>query len=72
MSNYQRYTREFKIEAMRLLAQGEKPASEIARSLGIRRNQLYKWRDNLPAQYRSIKGAWCRRRDGAIGQGLNA
>ncbi len=47
MSKYQRYSREFKIEAMRLLAAGEKPASEITRSLGIRRNQLYKWRDEI-------------------------
>lgn len=25
----------------------ERPSSEIARELGIRRNQLYKWRDQL-------------------------
>lgn len=47
MSKYQRYPRAFKIEAVRLLAAGEKPASEIARNLGIRRNQLYKWREEM-------------------------
>ncbi len=47
MSKYQRYSKEFKLEAVRLLAAGEKPASEIARSLGIRRNQLYKWREEI-------------------------
>ena len=39
-----RFTREFKLEALRLLDQGSKPAAELARELGVRRNQLYKWR----------------------------
>ncbi len=34
------YTRAFKLEAVRLLESGGKPASEIARELGIRRNRL--------------------------------
>jgi len=37
------YTKEFKLESLRLMRQSERPASEIARELGIRRNQLYKW-----------------------------
>ena len=37
------YTKEFKLEALRLLAQGNKPAAVLARELGVRRNQLYKW-----------------------------
>lgn len=42
-----RYSKEFKLEALRLLQLGEKPASEIARELGVRRNLLYKWKDQL-------------------------
>jgi len=39
------FTKEFKLEAVRLMEEGKKPATEIARELGIRRNQLYKWKD---------------------------
>ena len=41
------YTREFKLEAVRLLRSGEKGAAAIAMELGIRRNQLYKWQDEV-------------------------
>ena len=41
------YTREFKIEAVRLMDQSDRPSSEIATELGIRRNQLYKWKEQL-------------------------
>ncbi len=41
------YTKEFKLEAIRLMAKSEQPSSEIARELGLRRNQLYKWKDQL-------------------------
>jgi transposase len=41
---YTRYSREFKLEAVRLAALGEKPKARIARELGIRVNQLRKWR----------------------------
>ena len=36
------FTREFKLEAVRLLESSGKPAAELARELGVRRNQLYK------------------------------
>lgn len=42
-----RYTKEFKLEAIRLLASGDKPASEIAMELGVKRTLLYRWRDQL-------------------------
>ncbi len=42
--DYKRYTREFKLEAVRLASLGEKPKAQIARDLGIRVNQLRKWR----------------------------
>lgn len=44
MKGRQAFTREFKLEAVRILEEGNKPAAEIARELGIRRNQLYKWK----------------------------
>lgn len=42
-----RFTREFKLEAVRLLALGQKPATQLALELGIARNQLYKWQAQL-------------------------
>jgi transposase len=42
-----RHSREFKLEAVRLLELGQKSASELALELGIRRNQLYKWKEQL-------------------------
>lgn len=47
MVKRQRFTAEFKREAVRLLDAGERPASEVAIDLGIRRNQLYKWKAEL-------------------------
>ncbi len=44
------YTKEFKLEAVRLLERGEKSAADLARELGIRRNQLYKWQEQLSAK----------------------
>ena len=44
---YKTYTKEFKIEALRLMEESDRPASEIAMKLGIRRNQLYKWKEQM-------------------------
>jgi transposase len=44
---YKTFTREFKLEALRQLEASTRPATELARELGIRPNQLYKWRDKL-------------------------
>ena len=41
---YKRFSRESKLEAVRLAALGERPKAQIARELGIRVNQLRKWR----------------------------
>lgn len=43
----QRYSREFKLAAVKLLQAGSKPATQIALELGIRRNLLYKWAEAL-------------------------
>ena len=39
-----RFTKEFKLQAVHLLEQRDKPGAVLARELGVRRNQLYKWR----------------------------
>lgn len=44
---YQRYSREFKVEAVRLSEVGDKTASEVARELGVRVNQIWKWKLQL-------------------------
>jgi len=38
------YTKEFKLEAIRLADESDKPVAQIARELGIRQNQIYKWK----------------------------
>jgi transposase len=43
----QRFSREFKVEAVRLLELGQKPATRLSLELGIRRNLLYKWQKEL-------------------------
>ena len=43
MGKRQSFTREFKLEAVRMLRNSGRPAAEVARELGVRRNQLYKW-----------------------------
>ncbi len=44
---YKIYTKGFKLEALRLMEESDRPASEIAMQLGIRRNQLYKWKEQM-------------------------
>ena len=41
---------EFKREAVQLLESGSRPASELARELGVRRNQLYTWQREFQAR----------------------
>jgi transposase len=41
------FSKEFKLEAVRLLELGQKPATQLALELGIARNQLYKWQLQL-------------------------
>ena len=43
----QRFNKEFKLEAVRLLELGQKPATQLGLELGIRRNMLYKWQREL-------------------------
>ena len=53
----QRFSREFKLEAVRLLEQGGKPATQLAMELGIQRNRLYKWQKELGAKGGSKMGS---------------
>lgn len=47
MQKRKTFTKEFKLEAVRLLNKGDKPAADLARELGVRRNQLYKWNEGV-------------------------
>lgn len=44
---YKTYPKAFKLEAIRLMEESNRPASEVAMQLGIRRNQLYKWKEQM-------------------------
>lgn len=50
MQKRKTYSKEFKREAVRLMENTDKPAADIARELGVRRNQLYKWQEELRAR----------------------
>ena len=41
------YSPEFKREAVRLLEQGDKETSQLARELGVARNKLYRWKEEI-------------------------
>jgi len=47
MRKRKQFTSEFKREAVRLMERSGKPSSDLARELGVRRNQLYKWKEQL-------------------------
>ncbi len=44
MTKRRRYDKEFKVEAVKLVAERGTSVSEIARNLGIHENLLWKWR----------------------------
>jgi transposase len=43
------YTREYKLEAVRLASTGDRSIAQVARDLGINKNTLYQWRQDLQA-----------------------
>lgn len=47
MTKRTRYSVEFKRHAVELLEKREQSATDLARELGVRQNQLYKWREEL-------------------------
>lgn len=44
---YRTFSPEFKREAVRLAEQSDGPVTQVARELGIRVNQIYKWRRQI-------------------------
>jgi transposase-like protein len=47
MTKRKTFSREFKLEAIRLMDSGQKKSTDLARELGIPRSRLYKWREQL-------------------------
>ena len=47
---YKKYSKEFKLEAVRLAEESDKPVTQIARELNLRVNQIYKWRKELTSK----------------------
>ena len=54
----QRFGKEFKLNAVKLLRAGQKPGTQIALELGIRRDQLYKWAAELEDKSGDIASAF--------------
>lgn len=52
----QRFSAEFKREAVRLLELGQKPATQLALELGVARNRLYKWQAQCKANGGMFRG----------------
>ena len=50
---YKTYSKEFKVEAIRLADESDKPVTQVARELGLRVNQIYKWRKQLEEKQNS-------------------
>ena len=47
MTKRKSFNPEFKREAVRLLETSQKSSADLGRELGVRRNQLYKWKEQL-------------------------
>lgn len=47
MTKRKTFTEDFKRETVKLLESGDKSATELAAELGLRRNQVYKWQEQI-------------------------
>ena len=47
MNKRKSYSKDFKLEALRLLEVGDLTTSQLAIKLGVRRNQLYQWKSDF-------------------------
>jgi transposase len=63
MTKRKKFPSEFKREAVRLMESSDKPSSEVARELGVRRNQLYTWKEQLGKRGAKAFGGPGRRRE---------
>ena len=53
-----KHTREFKLEVLRMMREGDRPTVEIARELGLKREMLYRWRDEYDQKLdKAFKGS---------------
>ena len=50
---YKIYTKEFKVEAIRLAEESDQPMTQVARKLGLPVNQIYKWPKQLEEKHGS-------------------
>jgi transposase len=57
------FSREFKLEAVRLLVEGGMTVSQVAEDLGISRNSLVRWKAELTASSGAFPGKGRRRPD---------
>ena len=48
--NRRRFSREFKLEAVRMVAQGDRSLTRVAKDLGIQPSLLSRWRKRLESQ----------------------
>ena len=55
---YRQFSPEFKREAVPLVEKADSPITHVARKLGIRVNQIYKWRRQIKPEINgvSVKG----------------
>jgi transposase-like protein len=57
MTNRRRYPEEFKRDAVRLLmARGSRTAEDVAKGLGLRANQLYRWQKKYGPEVAGASG----------------
>ena len=54
----QKFDKAFKLNAVALLKAGQKPTTQLALELGIRRNLLYKWAEVLARSGGDVKAAF--------------
>lgn len=53
-----KFDKAFKLNVVALLQAGQKPATQLALELGIRRNLLYKWAETLAAHGGDVNSAF--------------
>jgi len=51
---YASFTKEFKLESLRLADKTELSIAQFARNLGIRRNLIYKWRTEMKKRHDKV------------------
>jgi transposase len=68
MGKVGRYPKEFKIEAIKLLNLGDKPVTELAMELGVKRSLLYRWKDQFEEKGESAFSGSGRPRNDQLGE----